>query len=205
MSRYTGPKNRIARKFGANIFGKLRNPLLHKPNPAGMHGAKRKKKSDYGVLLDEQQKLKAVYGMMSRKQLLRAYKAALKQHGNTDHNLLSILESRLDNIVYKLRFAPTIFAAQQLISHGHVRVNGKKVDIKSFKVMPGMAISLSEKAKKMLIVKASQEATAREVPSYLELEDQSLGKMINTPQHDQILMPIVINISHVCEFLAHAS
>jgi small subunit ribosomal protein S4 len=205
MSRYTGPKNRIARRFGANIFGKARNPLLHKPNPAGMHGAKHKKKSDYGILLEEQQKLKAVYGMMSRKQLLKAYTTALKQHGNTDHNLLSILESRLDNVVYKLRFASTIFAAQQLISHGHIRVNGKKVDRKSFKVTPGMTISLSEKASKMAVVKAAQEATAREIPAYLELPEPSTGKMITIPQYDQISLPIVINISHVCEFLAHAS
>jgi len=205
MSRYTGPKNRIARRFGANIFGKARNPLLHKPNPAGMHGAKHKKKSDYGVLMEEQQKLKAIYGMMSRKQLLKAYKTALKQPGNTDHNLLSILESRLDNIVYRLRFAPTIFAAQQLVSHGHILINGKKVNRKSFKVTPGMIISLRDKAQKMVIVKASQEATTREIPTYLELENPSLGKMITVPQYDQISLPVVVNISHVCEFLAHAS
>src|ERR1700691_93844 len=118
MARYTGPKNRIARRFGANIFGRARNPLLHKPNPPGMHGAKRKKKSDYGMQLDEQQKLKAVYGMISRAQLTRYYQEAVRSKQNTNHVFIERLECRLDNIVYRLRFASTIFAAQQLVSHG---------------------------------------------------------------------------------------
>src|SRR5579862_5742134 len=121
MARYRGPKNRIARRFAANIFGKARNPLLHKQHPPGQHGAKRKKKSDYGVQLDERQKLKAIYGMLSQKQLVNAYRKALTTPGNTAHNLLQQLECRLDNIVYRLRLAPSIFAAQQLVSHGHVQ------------------------------------------------------------------------------------
>ena len=110
MARYTGPKNRIARRFAANIFGKSRNPMLHKQNPAGMHGAKRKKKSDYGVQLDERQKLKAVYGMLSQRQLVNAYKKALLAKGNTVQLFLASLECRLDNVVYRLRLAPSIFS-----------------------------------------------------------------------------------------------
>ncbi len=142
MARYTGPKNRIARKFGANLFGRVRNPLLHKANPPGMHGAKKKKKSDFGTQLDEQQKLKAVYGMLRQRQFLTTYRRALKMKGNTAHLFLQLLECRLDNILYRLRLAPTIFAAQQLVSHGHVLVDQKKVDIRSFQVKPGMTISL---------------------------------------------------------------
>src|SRR5690348_4795893 len=123
MSRYTGPKNRIARRFNVNLFGKARNPLLHKQHSPGMHGAKRKKKSDYGVQLDERQKLKAVYGMLSQRQLVNAYKKALLQPGNTAQLFIDRLECRLDNIVYRLRFASSIFAAQQLVSHGHVLVD----------------------------------------------------------------------------------
>ena len=133
MVRYTGPKNRIARRFGANIFGRLRNPLLHKPNPPGMHGTKKKKKFDFGVQLDEMQKLKAVYGMLTRKQLVLCYKRALIAKGMTPQVFIQQLESRLDNVVYRLKFASTIFAAQQLVSHGHIHVNGKKVDRRSFK------------------------------------------------------------------------
>src|SRR5580692_9827567 len=112
MVRYTGPKNRIARRFGANIFGKARNPLLHKPNPPGVHGAKRKKKSDFGMQLEEQQKLKAVYGMLSQKQLVRYHHEAARMKANTVHAFLERLECRLDNIVYRLKFANTIFGAQ---------------------------------------------------------------------------------------------
>ena len=131
MARYTGPKNRIARRFGVNIFGRARNPLLHKASPPGMHGAKRKKKSDYGLQLDEQQKLKAIYGMLSRSQLVRYYKEAVRSKGNTPEQFIERIECRLDNIVYRLNLAPTIFSAQQLVSHGHILVNGKKVDRRS--------------------------------------------------------------------------
>src|SRR6202521_4800242 len=132
MARYTGNKNRIARRFGANVFGRSRNPLLHKPNPPGMHGARRRKKSDYGVQLEEKQKLKAIYGMLSEKQLVNYFKKAQKKQENTVHLFIEMLECRLDTVVYRLKFAPTIFAAQQLVAHGHILVNGKKVDIRSF-------------------------------------------------------------------------
>src|SRR3989338_786348 len=159
MVRYTGPKNRIARRFGVNIFGRARNPLLHKPNPPGAHGAKRKKKSDYGTQLEEKQKLRAIYGMISNKQLTIAFKKAVKAKGNSSHLFLQSLECRLDNIVYRLKFASTIFGAQQLVSHGHILVDGKKVDIRSFQVKQGMKISIKEKTKKMKAVKEAQESS----------------------------------------------
>jgi small subunit ribosomal protein S4 len=205
MSRYTGPKNRIARKFGANVFGRARNPLLHKQTPPGMHGAKRKKKSDYGMQLEEKQKLKAVYGMLTHKQLLGLYKKALKMKtGTTPANLCQLLECRLDNIVYRLRLAATIFGAQQLISHGHILVNDKKVDIKSFQVRPNMVISVKPKSQKMKAVQEAIGHSAREIPEYLSLDEQNFsGKLEVMPETDQIPLPISINIPLVCEFLAH--
>ena len=204
MSRYTGPKNRIARKFGVNIFGRARNPLLHKPNPPGMHGVKRKKKSDFGTQLEEKQKLRACYGMLSQKQLVIAYKKALARPGNTANHLIQTLECRLDNIVYRLRFAPTIFAAGQLVSHGHIQVDGKKVDIRSFIVKPGMTISIKEKSRKMKSIQMSQENTSREIPGFLTLtEDKSVGKLEVLPEQEQIPVPLPINLPLVCEFLAH--
>lgn len=206
MSRYIGPKNRIARKFGANIFGRLRNPLLHKQHPPGMHGAKRKKKSDFGIQLEEKQKLKAIYGMLSQKQLVTAYLKALQTKGNTAHLFLQRLECRLDNIVYRLRFAGTIFGAQQLVAHGHVLVNGKKVDRRSFLVEPGMVISLKGKIHKNNIVKQAIENNAKEVPGYLELDaDNFSGKLLSTPDLEQIPLPIQVNVPLVCEYLAHLS
>lgn len=206
MARYRGPKNRIARKYGANIFGKARNPMLHKQHPPGMHGAKRKKKSDFGVQLDERQKLKAVYGMLSQKQLVNTYRKAARLKGNTAQLFSEMLECRLDNIVYRLRLAPSIFAAQQLVSHGHIQVDGKKVDRRSFLVRPGMVISVKPASRQMKIVVAAQENVNREIPAYLALEGDSFsGKLLVPPQTDQIPLPLPINIPLVCEFISHTS
>ncbi len=204
MVRYTGPKNRIARRFGVNIFGRARNPLLHKPNPAGMHGAKRKKKSDYGTQLEEQQKLKAVYGMLTGKQLVRYFKEAETSKINTPQAFVERIECRLDNVVYRLKFANTIFAAQQLVAHGHILVNGKKVDRRSFYVRPGMVISVKTKSQNMPLVKDSLVAGGRDVPGYLMLDAQKFsGELIASPHTDQIPFPLPINIPLICEFLAH--
>lgn len=204
MSRYTGPKNRISRRFGANIFGRLRNPLLHKPTPPGMHGGKRKKKSDFGLQLEEKQKLKAVYGMIRDKQLLRYYKEAARKKGNTAHFLLQRLECRLDNLVYKLRFAGTIFLAQQLVSHGHILVNDKKVDIRSFEVEPGSTISIKEKSKKIKGIQEAIQNRSRAVPEYLSLDEKSYsGQLLVLPDPEQIVLPLPIHIALVCEFIAH--
>jgi len=206
MARYRGPKNRIARRFAANIFSKPRNPMLHKQNPPGMHGAKRKKKSDFGMQLEERQKLKAMYGMLSQKQLVNTYHKALQQKGNTAQLLSEMLECRLDNVVYRLRFAGSIFGAQQLVSHGHVQVDGKKVDRRSFLVRPGMTVSIKPASRQMKSIIAAQEGTQREVPEYLSLEgDKFAGKLNTSPQIDQIPHPVPINIPLVCEFLSHTS
>ena len=204
MSRYTGAKNRIARRFGVNIFGRLRNPLLHKSNPPGVHGSKRRKKSDYGLQLEEKQKLKAAYGMITDKQLLRYYKEAVAKKGNTAHVLLERLETRLDNIVYKLKFASTVFQAHQLISHGHVLVNGKKLDIRSFHVKSGMTLSIKEKSQNIKYIKEAISNTSRTVPEYLSLDEKKFtGQLLSVPNVDQIILPLPINVALVCEFLAH--
>lgn len=202
MVRYTGPKNRIARRFGANIFGRARNPLLHKANPPGMHGAKRKKKSDFGTQLEEQQKLRACYGMLSRKQLLRYYKEAVDSKEATPVIFIRLLECRLDSVVYRLKLAPTMFAAQQLISHGHIEVNGKKVDTRSFHVKPAMVISVKQKSQNIALIKHATESN-RDLPEYLSSDPAKLsGQMQIYPDVDQIPLPLPINIPLICEFLA---
>lgn len=205
MARYTGPKNRIARRFGANIFGKARNPLLHKQHPAGMHGAKRKKKSDYGAQLEEQQKLKAIYGMLSQKQLVRYYQEAEKDIQNTPNTFIRRLECRLDNLVYRLKLASTIFQAQQLVAHGHILVNGKKVDRRSFEVKPGMVISVKPASQKSVMVQQALE-NPREVPSYLSLDAATFsGTLVVNPEIDQVPFALPVNVPLICEFLAHSS
>ncbi len=206
MVRYTGPKNRIARRFGANLFGRARNPLLHKPNPPGVHGAKRKKKSDYGIQLEEQQKLKAIYGMLTQSQLVRYYKEAMRSKGNTPAVFIERLECRLDNIVYRLKFAPTIFGAQQLVAHGHVLVNGKKVDRRSFFVRPGMTISIKPKSQQMAIIKQTLENGSVSVPEYLSSDPAKFsGQLLVSPGIDQVPFPIPLNVSLICEFVAHSN
>ncbi len=206
MARYTGPKNRIARRFGANVFGKARNPLAHKPAPPGQHGASRKKKSDYGIQLEEKQKLRACYGMLSQKNLVRYYREAIRLEQNTQDMLLRQLECRLDTVVYRLKFALSIFHAQQLVAHGHVLVNGKKVDIRSFQVKPGMTVSLHESAKTNPHIKQSLDRTAVEVPVYLSLDAPAMsGQLLVYPHMDQVPLSLPVNVAVVCEFLAYTT
>lgn len=206
MARYTGNKNRIARRFGTNIFGRARNPMLHKPNPPGVHGARRRKKSDYGLQLEEKQKLKAVYGMLSEKQLINYFKKALRKAGNTAQHLAEQLECRLDNVVYRMKFANTIFGAHQLVSHGHILVNGKKVDRRSFIVEPGMVISIKEKSRKMKSINEALDNPARALPEYITLDrDHFSGQLVAMPLPEQMPWPIEINLPEICDFLAHTT
>jgi len=203
MARYTGNKNRIARRFGVNIFGRARNPLIHKPNPPGMHGARRRKKSDFGLQLEEKQKLKAVYGMVSEKQLVNAYKKAVAKKGNTAQHLAEFFECRLDNIVYRLKLAPTIFSAQQLVSHGHILVDGKKVDRRSFQVKPGQTVSIKEKSQKMKNIAAALESN-RDVPEYLSADPAKFsGELLAMPLIEQLALPLEIKFQEICDFLEH--
>lgn len=205
MARYTGPKNRIARRFGVNIFSRARNPLLHKPNPPGVHGAKRRKKSDYGLQLEEQQKLRASYGMISRKTTIKYFKKAAASKDSTPLAFIRHFETRLDIMVYRLKLAPTIFAAQQLVSHGHVQVDGKKVDIRSYQVKPGQVVSIKAKSQNMAIIKHSLESH-RDVPEYLSQDTGKFaGQMEVLPELDQIPFVLPVNVPLICEFLSHTS
>lgn len=206
MARYTGNKNRVARRFGINIFGRVRNPMLHKPNPPGVHGARRRKKSDYGLQLEEKQKLKAIYGMLSEKQLVRYYKQSVQMAGNTVQHFAEKLECRLDNIVYRLKLASTIFGAHQLVSHGHILVDGKKVDRRSFQVKPGMVISVKEKSRKMKSITEALDLGNRSVPEYLSQDrDQFSGQLLAMPLREQMPWPIEIQLPEICDFLAHTT
>lgn len=204
MARYTGPKNRICRAHGINFFGRLQNPLLKKPNPPGQHAGKKRKKSDFGVQLQEQQKLKAMYGMISQKQLVSYYKKAASKKANTADLFMQLLECRLDTVVYRLKLAPTLFSAQQLVSHGHIQVDGKKVNVRSFQVRPGMTVSIKTKSHELPLVKQAADVSGREVPEYLASEAEKFsGKLLSLPHKDQIPLPAPINVAGVIEFIAH--
>jgi small subunit ribosomal protein S4 len=155
-------------------------------------------------MLDEKQKLKACYGMLTEKQLVRYFKQAQQLKGNTPQLLAQMLESRLDIVVYRLKFAPTLFAAQQLVAHGHVQVNGRKVDIRSFQVRPGMTVSIREKSHGIKQIVDALESPNREVPGYLSRDPAKFtGQIATLPSFEEIPLPIEINLLEICDFLAH--
>lgn len=205
MVRKSNKTNRIARRLGVNLYEKPRSPLLHKKYPPGMHGQKRKKPSDYGMQLEEKQKICAVYGRLTKKVLVKYYREALRQHGNTPEILLQLIESRLDVLVHKM-FTTSIFQAQQIVFHGHVLVDGKRVDIRSYLVKPGQTISIKEKMRANPNFKMAFEGKTREVPEYISVDKTTMtGKYLNLPAINDVNLAIPINPATVCEFLAYTS
>lgn len=171
MARNVGPKHKLCRQVGQALCGSPKCPVHKRPYPPGQHGpTKRKKMSEYGVQLQEKQKLKFIYGVLE-KQFRSYYEEAARQKGITGENLLKLLNSRLDYLVYKSGFSNTLAGARQLVNHGHVLVNGNKVDIPSFQVRPGNVITLREKSRDITIVKEALE-TAPARPAYVDWNEQ---------------------------------
>jgi small subunit ribosomal protein S4 len=198
MARYTGPKCRLCRREGMQLFLKGdrcftdKCPLKRRPYPPGFHGPRRRPKlSIYGLQLREKQKAKRIYGVLER-QFRRYFEIARKMPGNTGENLLSLLERRLDNIVYRLGFALSRAHARQLVSHGLVLVNGKKVDIPSYLLKEGSVISLKEKVKENPFVKlALQRRDSRPLPEWLSFdENKKEGRVLRLPERKDITYPI---------------
>ncbi len=186
MARYTGPKSRIARRFGEPIFGP--DKALDKRNYApGQHGVNRRKKnSEYGTQLAEKQKAKYTYGVLER-QFRLLFAQASRQKGITGEILIQLLESRLDNIVYRLGIAPTRAAARQMVSHRHICVDGKVVNIPSYQVKPGQIVSVREKAKSLEVIAASLEGFNHGKYSWLEWDEaQKAGKYLNIPAREEV-------------------
>ena len=196
MARYTGPSTKIARKFGEPIFGADRN--FEKRNyPPGQHGlaSKRKKKSEYGTQLKEKQKVKYTYGLLER-QFRNLYERASRMKGQKGENLIILLESRLDNIVYRMGIAPTRAAARQLVSHAHITLNGVVCNIPSANVKPGDVVAVRERSKSLEVITNSVASAVKY--SWIEFDAKSLtGKYINTPVRTEI--PETINEQLIVE------
>ena len=195
MSRYTGPRLKLIRALGVELPGLTRKSMERRPYPPGQHGASRRRKpSVFGLQLKEKQKLRFNYGV-SENVLRRVMKKAQRMKGETGLNLLGLLESRLDNVVFRSGFAPTIPAARQLIVHGHVRVNGKKVDRPSYVVKNGMEITPTEKGLKLPVVESTLENVPLKRPEWMNFDD---GKKVCTvtekPDHDSVPFPVEINM-----------
>jgi small subunit ribosomal protein S4 len=199
MARYTGPRVRITRRFGTPIFGPTKY-LERRNYPPGMHGPKsRRKLTDYGMGLVEKQKLRYYYGLLER-QFRGVYERALRRRGVTGEQMLQILETRLDNVVYHLGFANTRAAARQLVGHGHVKVNGRKVSIPSFALKVSDVVEIKETARsRQIATKNLESSTSRAVPDWLSLtKDSFKGAVMRIPTMDEI-NPIA-NVQSVVEF-----
>jgi small subunit ribosomal protein S4 len=192
MARYTGPKSKISRRYGIALFGPSK-ALERKNYPPGMHGPKgsRRKQSDYATALAEKQKLRHQYGLMER-QFRRYFETALRKRGVTGETLLQMLETRLDNVVYRLGFANSRSAARQLVSHGHVTVNSRKVNVASYNLKAGDTITIKEKPGSRRLVTRNLELTQiQPVPDWLVADkDQFQGKMVRVPSREEIA-PVV--------------
>ncbi|MGA8476549.1 MAG: 30S ribosomal protein S4 [Chthoniobacterales bacterium] len=192
MARYTGPKSRISRRYGVALFGPSK-ALERKNYPPGMHGPKgsRRKRSDYSVALAEKQKLRFQYGLMER-QFRRYFESALRKRGVTGETLLQMLETRLDNVVYRLGFANSRNAARQMVSHGHVAVNNRKVNVSSFNLRAGDVVTVKDRpASRRLATRNLELTQIQPIPDWLVVDkDQFQGKVVRIPTREEIA-PIV--------------
>lgn len=194
-------KFKICRRLGENLWGRDKCPTNTNPAGPGQHGARRKKLTDFGIQLREKQKLKGYYGNISEKQFRRIFADAARRKGDTSENLIALLECRLDTMVYRMNMAPTVFACRQLVNHKHVLVNGKVVNIPSYRCKAGDVIELREKAKQIPATMLALEKMEREVPEYLQFDPKAVkGSMIRLPQADEVPYPVQMNTSLVVEF-----
>lgn len=200
-NRRTEPKYKICRQMGENLWGRDKCPSAKRPTGPGQHGARRKKMTDYGIQLREKQKLKGYYANITEKQFRIIFAEATRRKGDSSENLIGLLESRLDAIVYRLNFVATPFAARQLVNHKHVLVNGKVVNIPSYRCRPGDIISLREKAQAIPQVMEAMEKMERQVPEYLTLDPKSFtGSYVRIPMLDDVPYPVQMNPNLVVEF-----
>ncbi|WP_420342794.1 30S ribosomal protein S4 [Paenirhodobacter sp.] len=204
MTKRTSAKYKIDRRMGENIWGRAKSPLNKREYGPGQHGQRRKNKlSDFGTQLRAKQKLKGYYGDLTEKQFRRIYAEAERVKGDTGENLIGLLERRLDAIVYRAKFVPTIFAARQFVNHGHVTVNGQRVNIASYRVKEGDVVAIRDKSRQLALVLEAAQSGERDVPDYLEVDH---GKMtatfVRTPALGDVPYPVVMEPNLVVEFYA---
>lgn len=202
MSKRINAKYKISRRLGENLWGRAKDPVIKRDYGPGQHGILRKKKaSSYGTQLRAKQKLKGYYGNITEKQFRRVYEEAVRRKGDTSENLISILERRLDAVIYRMGLVPTVFAARQFVNHGHVRVNGKRVNIPSYQITVGDEIDLKESSRQLAIVLESVQNPERSIPEYIEFDTKALkGKMTRVPTFTEVPYPVMMEPNLVVEF-----
>ncbi|EAV45221.1 30S ribosomal protein S4 [Roseibium aggregatum] len=202
MSKRHSVKYKIDRRMGENIWGRPKSPANKREYGPGQHGQRRKGKlSDFGVQLRAKQKLKGYYGNISEKQFRKVYAEASRMKGDTSENLIGLLERRLDAIVYRAKFVPTVFAARQFINHGHVKVNGKRVNISSYQIRPGDVIEVREKSKQLALVLEAVQSAERDVPDYLDVDHNKMTATYSrVPGFSDVPYPVQMEPNLVVEF-----
>ena len=204
MTKRTSAKYKIDRRMGENIWGRPKSPVNRREYGPGQHGQRRKGKlSDFGIQLRAKQKLKGYYGDLTEKQFKRIYAEAARVKGDTGENLVGLLERRLDAVVYRAKFVPTMFAARQFVNHGHVKVNGRRVNIPSYRVKEGDVIEVREKSKQLAIVLESEGLAERDVPDYVEADHSKMtATFVRAPALGDVPYPVMMEPNLVVEYYA---
>ncbi len=201
MSKREQSKYKINRRLGLNLWGRPKSPVNKREYGPGQHGQRRKKPSDYGIQLMAKQRLKGYYGNIGERQFRRIYEEASRRRGDTGENLIGLLERRLDAVVYRAKFVPTVFAARQFVNHGHVKVNGKRVNIASYQVKEGDVVEVKDKSKNLALVLEAAGSPERDVPDYLEVDQKAMkASFIRTPGLADVPYPVQMEPNLVIEY-----
>ncbi len=202
MSKRQESKYKINRRLMCNLWGRPKSPFNRREYRPGEHGqARRRKPSDFGIQLMAKQRLKGYYGNITEKQFRRVYEEAVRRRGDTSENLIGLLERRLDAVVYRMKFVPTVFASRQFVNHGHVTVNGKRVNIPSYLVKEGDVIQVREKSRQIPMVLDAIDSAERDIPGYIDVDhNQMKGSLISTPGLADVPYPVQMEPNLVIEF-----
>ena len=202
MTKRLNSKHKVDRRLKVNLWGRPKSPFNSRAYPPGQHGQSRSSKpSDFGIQLHAKQKLKSYYGNMNERQFRNIYKKAIMKRGDTAENLIGLLERRLDAVIYRPKLSNTIFSSRQLINHGHVRVNGKKVNISSYQVKEEDSIEIRDKSKQLALIDIALANKEREVPEYLQLDEKNKKVIfVRIPKFEEVPYPVVMEPNLVIEY-----
>jgi small subunit ribosomal protein S4 len=195
-------KHKIDRRLGVNLWGRAKSPVNNNRDYGpGQHGQRRKKPTDFGIQLMAKQKLKGYYGSIGERQFRGLYQEASRRRGDTSENLVGLLERRLETVVYRAKFVPTVFAARQFVNHGHVKVNGKRVNIGSYRLKDGDVVEVRERSRDLALVLTAVQSNERDVPQYIEADHKKMSaKFVRAPQLADIPYPVAMEPHLVVEF-----
>lgn len=201
MSKRIQAKHKIDRRLGVNLWGRPKSPVNDREYGPGQHGQRRKKPTDYGIQLMAKQRLKGYYGSIGERQFRKLYQEASRRRGDTSENLIGLLERRLETVVYRAKFVPTVFAARQFVNHGHVLVNGKRVNIGSYKLNEGDVVEVRDRAKQLAIVLGATQSQERDVPEYVETDHKKMtAKFVRVPALGDVPYPVSMEPHLVVEY-----